>query len=412
MKKCLTARFASALTAFLLSAASAYSFDFGLNLTNDSDFVYESDWSLVQVNEARLWLSLPFGPSHALYVSGLYEFQGTFVSYGSTLVPWRFDLGRAELEGIVEGVLGPSSVFRYSLGRIPTEDFSGRVMSALSDGFRTEFLIGNFSLYLGAGYRGLTYKDDARSLVDADDQAVYKDSSSYFAPKRMHADLGVRINEVVRGHDLGLEAWGQYDLETAGTQTHTAYAEPYFEGRLGRLFRWRGWCVAEIGYDGDFFKSMAAGGTIRLSIPELLGLRLTGTVAWASGTNETFRYFAPIRQKQIVTVASYPFSDILLASLDAAASPFRSIAVGVTASALFRSSGNDPSGDALTDAVLRTDPSGFFLGFEPAARIAWRAASDLTFNLSGGAFIPNTVDMYASDSPLRWKASLNAVFSL
>ncbi|MFA6505171.1 MAG: hypothetical protein WCT14_03680 [Treponemataceae bacterium] len=412
MKKRTIARLSAFLTVFFLAVASAASLDFGLSLTNDSDYLYEGDWSLVQANEAHVWLAVPFGSSNALYVSGLYEFQGTFNSTTSTLVPWRLDLGRTEFEGLLEGFLGSSSVFRYSVGRIAVEDFSNRVMSNLIDGFRAELSLNNFSIYLGAGYRGLTYKEDARSLIDEDDQTAYEDSSVYFAPKRVMANLGFRLNELVQGHDFGLEAWGQYDLESAGKQTHTAYVEPFFEGRFGRLFRWRGWCVAEFGYDGEFFKSVAAGGTVRLSIPEIIGFRVTGNVAWASGTNENFRYFAPIRQKQIVTVAAYPFSDILLTSLDLSASPLRRVTVGATGSALFRTTTNAPSSDALTKATVRTETSGYYLGFEPTARVAWQAAADLSFHLSGGVFIPNTVDIYTTDSPLRWKASINAAFNL
>ena len=392
-----------------LYAPQIFAFDFGLDLANDSALTAEMDISLSQVNRARAWLNVPFGQDADLLLSGFYEFKGTFefdpISGSSS--PLRLDLDRAEFTGSTQGVLGPSSILRYSVGRFSLSDFSSRVLSGLSDGARVDLVLGNLAWYASAGYRGLLYKGDARSAIDADDAAIDNDDKAYFAPSRAFLGGGVRLTELLPGQDVGMEAWAQLDLAGTGTTTHTAYLEPFIEGRLGRSIRWRAYGIGELGMGDSFFAAMAAGGMFRLSIPEVRNLRLTQSVAWASGKSGGFEAFTPIRQLPVGSASTFTFTDIVYASLDASLSILPGVSGSAGGGAIFRASTNQPSGTAL-----RADADTSYLGAELNARGSVRLSSDLSAGASAGLFIPETGSAYPKDTPLRFTASFTATFTL
>lgn len=393
--------FAVALLVF--SASAAWSADFGLNLSNTSEYSRQEDWSFSQNNQALAWFSVPVSPNAFLYVSAYYEFSGDWTKDESEITPWAFDLDRTELEGSVSGVFGPQTVLRYNVGRISLSDFSSYVVSDLSDGARLELSVGNISVYAAGGYRGLFDKEDARSFLDADDYENFADEDIYFAPRRAFAAAGVRFIEFVKDTDFGLEGYGQFDLEEKGTTTNTQYVEPFADGRIGRPFRWRLWNVTEFGYDEESFVAMAAGGSFRYSNPEARNFRITASAAWASGDAGPFRPFTGIRSKQAATIGSYSFSDLVNASVELSVTVVRGVTLSASGAALFRASDVAPAGgDPDSDA--------YYLGFEPSGRITFRPVTDFTLSLSGGAFFPNA-DLYVVDDPL-YKAILSATFSL
>jgi hypothetical protein len=75
--------------------------------------------------------------------------------------------------------------------------------------------------------------------------------------------------------------------------------------------------------------------------------------------------------------------------------------------AIFRASGNQPSGTAL-----RADSDANYLGSELNARASIRFSSDLSAGASAGIFIPETGSAYPKDTPLRFTASITATFNL
>jgi len=383
---------ALALLAGALLAAPVAAFDFGLDVLNVSSFSYESEWSFSQTDRATLWLSLPVSPSSSIYASGLYEFTASFGPGGYTMVPWRLDLGRTEWEGLSTGAFGPATSFRWSVGRIPLQDFSGRVVSSLADGFLVEGSKGNFSARLAGAYAGLLSKNDARILIDADDAVRWADQDQYFAPSRALAGMGLRFVEPVEGMDLGFDAWAQFDLGPDGLPTHTQYFEPYLDGRLGRGFRWRAWYILETGQDPDFFSSMAAGGRGRWSWPELGGLRLTGSLFWASASSGELRQFSPLSTSLVGGVAPMTFADVTVLSADMAVSPSDWMDLGFNLSVFGR-------GD-----LGATDP---FTGIEAALDLVMAPVSDFNVNLSGGLYAP-----FVAGLPLRWLGTLTATLEL
>ncbi len=320
------------------------------------------------------------------------------------MVPWRLDVGRTEYFGTTN--LGPG-LLRYAVGRIMVQDFSARVLTSLSDGFRTEYLLGNMTILFSAGYRGLLYKEEANAFIDADDAAIYSDDDEYLGPKRMFSGAGIRMNEWLPFHDIGLEAWAQWDLDDGDTTTHTQYIEPYVEGRIGRPLRWRGWGVIEFGQaDSDFLYALASGLRLRYSVPELKGLLVTANALWASGDTANTTYFSPIRQGSIATISTLSFTDTAAVGLDVDLAPRRGITVGASGTALFRPSEGTPA-----DGTLRDDADGYYLGTEAALRASVKPTSDLYIRMEGGVLIPNT-SLYVSDTPNRWSLGLWFSFNL
>jgi hypothetical protein len=399
---------AALAAAALLPTSLASAYDYGVDLTNDSNVLSDQAYSVTQRDRVKPWLSMHVGENSDLYLSGFYQFMGVFNEDGSsTLTPLRLDFDRSEFTGSLSALLGPSSVFRWSVGRIGLADFSGWLVSGLYDGGRAELALGNLTLSATAAYTGLLYKKDALVALDADDAKINADDQRYFAPRRALGSLGARFTELLPGHDLGLEAWGQADLEGGSSATHGLYLEPFVEGSLGRPMKWRAWAAYEYSLGAAAQSALAAGFLFRYSVPELKSLRATASAAWASGPAGSFEAFTPFRQVPLSTASIFVFQNAFIASLDLSVSPFRGISTGLTGTAFFRTS------EALIFVTgMRTSPSGSYLGAEADLAASVRLSSDLTLTANGGIFLPNTSTYYASATPPRWTASVIAGFSM
>jgi hypothetical protein len=408
MKK-LPLALAAILSAFALLPISAL--DFGMTLSNDSTYTHQHDNSLQQIDEALAWFSSPIGSNSDLYVSGLYEYKATHETGFSDVKPWRFDAGRVELSGTSPALFGPASTLRYSLGRVETGDFSSQVLCGLSDGARLEADVGNVSLFVTGGYRGLLDKDDAYSFLSAKDAEINADDDDYFAPMRAFAGIGAQWTEFAKEHDAGIEAFGQFDLNkdvSASDKVNTQYFEPYVRGRLSHLLDWEAWGVFGLmETDSDLDKSAACGERLVFSLPEKSGLELTESISWASGDKGSLSTFVPIRRAPIDTTSYFAFTDILEAKLDASVSPMDRLALDLGAAAYFRNADADPEGDM----PLRSDAA-YYRGFEVSASASGKVSSDLSLNASSGLLFPNTASAYESGTKPRFTAELYAAFDL
>lgn len=391
---------AAALVALLAVPAAAL--DFGLVLDNSSvvNAVGLDDLSLDQEDQAVAWLSLPLGTFSSLYASVVYEFAGTFhfvPADPADIRWWSVTAGRVEWEGFLP--LGDNASLAWSAGRVPLSDYSGRVVSGLLDGAKAVVTLGGIQLSAGAAYTGLTFKDYARIAIDGDDEERLSSTAQGwpgdFAPSRLVATLGARAVELLPLHDFGLDAWAQFDLEPAGTPTHTQYLEPFIDGRAGRAFRWRLWGIAELGQDPALFYAMAAGASLRFSLPEALGLRVSASCNWAGGDYDAtgpMRAFKPIKAGTVASIAANAFSDAMGCSLDASLAPARGLSLGVGGAAVFK------PGDSVP-----------YRGVEASGRISYKPLSDVALALSGGAFFPGTG---TGSSGIEWTTALSATLSL
>ncbi|MDA8411528.1 MAG: hypothetical protein M0001_14220 [Treponema sp.] len=372
-----------------------YAFDYGVDSFNNSTFVSEG-LTLTQQDRSTLWIAIPLAPDSSFYLSGFYEFKGTFASSGTTVTPWRFDAGRSEYLGSRLGALGPSTVLRWSIGRTFLTDFSGKLLSGLYDGARGEIAIGNTTLAASVAYTGLLDKDDALIAISANDQIVSAAPGRYFAPRHLFASLTGRLVEVFPGHDLGFETWGQFDLEQFLSGTQTVYAEPFIEGHLGRNFTWRTWANGELIITGDLKPALAAGGLARFVFPNLRNIVITGDVAWSSGQSGGLLPFIPLMNSPIDGLTTFTFSNILVSTLSFSVTPFDWLTSTFRGSTLLRTS------DLIVGSSnVRALPSGSLLGFEASVQAVFRTIADLNMNVLGGAFFPETTHYYQSNASAR-----------
>jgi len=380
---------AAALVA-AMAVAPAAALDFGLDITDETSVAGAGDEvKLYQENQAVAWLSMPVGAYSSLYASVLYQFSGDFTlapSASSAIVPYAFTAGRVELEGFRS--LDSSSSLKWSVGRVPFQDYSGRVVDSLLDGARIELALGSTLLSAAAGYSGLVFKDDADMRIDKDDTDIYADDDSIFAPKRLVLSIGARFVELLALHDFGVDGWAQFDLDSGGAVvTHTQYFEPFIEGRVGRTLRWRFWGALELGQDPEFLYALAGGARLRMTLPETYGLRLTGALSWAGGDYDgtgPMAFFKPITTSSLSTVSAALFEDALSASFDAQVSPARGLSVGANIAANFESGAIDG-----------------YLGTEASGRVSYRPVNDFSATFTGGAFAP-------ADGDLQWLVMLTA----
>jgi hypothetical protein len=411
-----------ALILALLVLATAGAADYGVQILNSTGLGYQtSDTvpSFSQFNRATAWLSFLFGSDLDLYISGQYDFSLSVDPDGTSVVrPYRFDFGRTVFSGVLPGAVGPSSILSFSLGRFPFQDFSGRVVAGLNDGFLVNLALGSHQLKLGAAYLGLQEKQTALVLVDIDDRrrlsgadkadpAAPNFPDSYFSLPRLFFNFGYRGNELLTGYDFGVDILGQFDLLPDTVRTHTYYLEPYISGRLGRLFRWNAWYVLGLIQASELKTSMAAGARLRFTVPELSGFNSLLAIHWASGTTGTSLVnFVPIRQSVVSSQAGLYFENVLNASLSLGFSPF----TGFTANALggLFMRGGDQSPSARN---INPDSAARLIGVNTNFNVQYSLTSDVMVSMSGSGFFPNK-DAYLPDSPMVFRGSLVLILDL
>ncbi len=369
-------------TAFRLAAA-----DFGLEFYNNSAYSDSGDWTFSQRDKATLWFSMPLGSQLSIYVSAVYEFSGLFSTNPADIgfLARSFDAGRIALEGYYPAVFGPSTFLTFKLGRIAMQDFSEKIVSGLNDGLSAELANNNSLFKFSLGFTGLLDKNDALNLIDDDDQTVFFDTEKYFAAPRIIGELGYSISELFTGHDLGIEAWAQFDVKPDGIKTNTFYIQPHISGSIGRTFRWNAWGIYELGYDTAWFSAFASGGRIRATIPEAMFLKLSASLVWASGVKEFVRAYTPIRQSMVASAYPALFSDILVPKLEAGFAPFSGFTVNAGGSLFVRAEE--------------------FMGGEISGNVFYKAASDLNFSLGSAIFFPDTSGVSAA-AQQSWTISL------
>lgn len=377
--------------------------DFGVNINNSSSLKGSSaeDLSLNQQNTVSLWFSTPAGSDSSLYLSGLYKFSGSFnylpdKSY--TIVPFIVTAGRMEWEGFK--ALSDNSSISWSLGRIPFSDYSAKTVNATLDGAKALVSFGPIQVSSALAYTGLTFKEDANIMVDNDDEERFRSSDTgwpnNFATQRLLASIGSRFVEILPKHDFGLDLWAQFDLEQEGSKTHTQYIEPFIEGRVGSVFRWRFWSSLELGtQEEDFFYALAAGARARWTVRELKNLSVTASANFAGGDYDDsgpMTAYKAVNLTSLAMISSLNFSDAMALALDISLIPFRAFNVGWNMNMLFT-----------------PGSSAYFVGNELLVKLGYKPKNDFSLNLMAGVFLPNE-RMY--DIASEWLFSVAAVLSL
>lgn len=407
--------FRAALTALLLMLLSFAlpAADYGVTLQNATGISYSSDAAAPgfnQFNRLQLWLDTPIGPSFSLYASGFYEFS--LALNPDSLTPYRFDAGRIAFSGLMPGLFGASTVGSFSLGRIPQQDFAGRIVSGLNDGFTANLAFDNSQVKVGAAYLGLQAKNTALVMIDADDldrlsgqdKAAETDPdfpSSYFALPRMFFNAGYRINEILNGHDMGFDIFGQIDLLAGTERTHTWYFEPFVAGRIGRLLRWNAWYILEMVQKASIDTAMAAGGRLRFTVPEFMSFNAALSVEWASGVaGDQMAEFVPVRQSMPGSYSPFLFANNTTIGLSAGLALLPGMFLDTQGLFFMRGGASLPALSTINTAATEV-----YMGTEASLSLRYIIASDVQASLSGGVFIPYEAAHEAA-APLSMRAAL------
>lgn len=406
----------------MFALGSAATADFGVQLYNSTGIAYEIDAdapAFFQYDRASLWLSALLGPNFDFQLAAFYEFNFSANPDGTTVLkPYRFDVGRSVLNGVIPGIGGPSSILGFSVGRFPLQDFSGRIVSGLNDGFLVNLALGNNQIKLAGAYLGLQEKQTALVMIDDDDlrrlagldkpdSATADFPAYYFSLPRMFFSTGYRVNELLTGHDFGFDLFAQFDLLPGEQRTHTYYFEPYVAGRLGRLFRWNAWYVLELIQKAEISTAMAAGGRLRFAAPELRGLNSTLAVSWASGkTGASLADFAPIRQSLVSAYTALYFENLLHTSLSFGFTPFSGFSASVLGGLFLRGGEEAPKIDRIDPAATSV-----LTGFDAACNFQYSIASDVLVNIGAGGFFPNPA-AFSADARTALKANFILILDL
>jgi hypothetical protein len=161
---------------------------------------------------------------------------------------------------------------------------------------------------------------------------------------------------------------------------------------------------AEMEESGDKL-SFAAAGSFDAGwlLPGKLPSRISLGCRWASGEGETAAYFPIIEESQGSVLKPY-FSGLMVIRAGCDARLASPLSVSLDVRYFLR-----------TDRITFIDPDisgdSYVLGGELSGSVLWVPLSDLSFSLSGGAFVPQTGTAFRSDAPVRWFAALGTIFS-
>ncbi len=385
----------------LCLAVVSFAGDFGITISNTTVYRYTADWNISQTNRALLWISLPITANTNFYVSGFYEFAGDFSTASNAYTPYRFDVGLTYFS--YKPALS-TSLLTFMMGRLETTDITASIYSGSYDGLSLNILTGNSRFDIQVGYLGLLYKNDVLILVDDDDIASFTDDTKYFVNPRLLAMFGYRVDDFLKGFDIGFEFWSQFDLDPAGTPTHSLYYEPRCVWRISNYFTLSGFGILSMIINPEIALGYAYGAEFSASIPSFLRSTLSIKLFTSGGTAGDFISYAPIRLSSVSLYASGIYSDASAISAKFSFAPLPTMIFAFHSDILLREGTVIPAGYAPNSESL-------VIGSEYGIQFVWQAASDIALLAGGGVFVPNTLGAYPADAPHEWQVLLNCVLN-
>ncbi|MGP1594540.1 MAG: hypothetical protein ACTTH8_04755 [Treponema sp.] len=383
---------------FVLLVPHLFAIDFGFDLSNSTGLTGKKQTvSVIQINKAGFFTSIPTGNIGTCYLSADARFAGYFPlkpKEKHTIIPLTqsFVVGRTEWFGNKTiNALGTIGI-TWNIGRTDFGGYSGKVFTGLFDGFKLGLLLPNAELRFSTAYTGLTYTTDAgiRLAADTDDKKMLSDS-------RIVLGFSASFPTVIPAHLIGFDIVAQCDLSSHKNRIHTQYAVPYIGGKIGRNISWKCWHITEFGQDSQFFYSFAAGTSVQYFKPEWRNLGLKGEMAWAAGDYDgtgALRAFTPVTSTSALRIASHLFTDAFAVSGGASCNPVRDCTVdAVYGMLLTPNSGNKES----------------YGGSEISSKASYKIHNDLDLALLCGVFVPKQTKI---EQKVRWLANLSCTIHL
>ncbi|GBU29347.1 hypothetical protein R84B8_02911 [Treponema sp. R8-4-B8] len=303
------------------------------------------------------------------------------------------------------------------VGRVNFSDPLAFIANGLFDGIQYQYNSGFGSFRVGAWYTGLQYKKRANiamtdaELIEVSTPVVYDDFfNTYFASKRVISSIGWEHPSIGEVMHLNAAFVGQTDLNDAVSKYHSQYIILKAGMPISNF-------LLEIGGSVEFAQAatdelkfnVAFAGEIGLFLlfPSKFNTRLSFTSVITSGrTDSTIAEFIPIAGKEYGYILKTRIPGLSIFSLNYSSKFSDSLSGLFTVSYFVR-------GDwgTFNSYPVSTDSKGYFLGPEVSAMITWSPASDLQFNLGGGAFFPALGDAGAEEK-IKWRVDLTVIMSI
>jgi hypothetical protein len=307
---------------------------------------------------------------------------------------------------------------RLRIGRINYSDPLSFVASGLFDGVQYYYNSDSGTFRAGAWYTGLLFKERANITMNSADMEKfympldYSDfSNTYFASKRVLTSIEWEHPSVGEFMQLNTTYIGQIDLNGADTSYHSQYLIVKAGIPINNFLMEFGGSVefsqTVVTDDSEFNIAFAGEIGLFLLFPSQFNSRLSFTGLIAGGkTGDTIGAFTPITAKEYGYILRAKISGLSIFSLNYTSKFNNSFGGSVTASYFVR---NDLG--TFYGYPVDADNEGYFLGPEASCRITWSPASDLHFNLGGGAFFPSLGDA-GSEEKLIWRVDMSVIMSI
>jgi hypothetical protein len=416
------------LAMFLVTGVSAIDWGGTVdNRTTPTFFLGPKTANIVQEDKLALWVDANLGTNLNLLVQGSYTYSNERLLF--------INLDLAKIEGQFLVGKQRSSLFRFTAGRFPLAEFTGRVLNASVDGFRGGWSSSLLNATAAVAFTGLQIgpqienpsgplelaPESPVSMTWADEQ-----SASVWAPPRLIELVELHFPELLSRQDLRIVLVAQQDLRGqdtlnqegdsvttlgSGGLLHSVYLGLGIEGPLPAglyydLFSYveTGKTMSPIGGIGGFYEyswmlSVLAGGGLRYYIEDRLASRAELRFIFASGDSDyTFQFtegnteglattFVPISLSDIALEYSPRIGNLSVIELGYSLKPVDILQTGITGYVFLR-----PTSGTISDT--RASGNSLYLGSEIDATARLRLLSDLGAALSLGLYILEMIGDY------------------
>ena len=397
MKKLLTSLFVS-----LCFFSLAFSFDFGLNVYNNTSFLkqYKSQ-TVLQSNTAALWAS-----QRAENYEAVGSISYTF-NYLQTVDSSQIDLGIIDLDYLYytrylnfEGQV--VDTLDVQVGRFLTSNLNGYIFNSKLDGLKAEASLNNLSFGAQILYTGLLLNKTSPIKMSSVDMINAIDDKQIFGSKRIVYSAYALFDELAFRQNVSLEFIGQNDLNSSGEDSVNSY---YLSlGLNGPIIPSLDYDLVSVYGIANVYNTIESyvlvDANLRLAIPTIKGqLSLEGLFPFA--LHDSGGSFKAITEKPLSFVET-AITATSLQSLTLTAN--MSLSSTVLLSAKFHNYfSQSPNAFSFVDPTKE----GRYVGSELVFNCSLIPTSDFSLGLTGGIMLFNK-DLVEDTSLNPFKVSLTA----
>lgn len=383
-----------------------FSFDFGLNIDNFSQF-FKSDTEQIytQSNTAGLWLSQKSEVFEAA-VSLSYTFMYVDEQDTSLLEPGIFDLDYLYyIHNLVFEESNSIDDLELQVGRFIGNDLSKLVFNSKLDGIKLEIGSRNLSFGAQAFYSGLLLNKTSPILMSLLDENKAMEGEDNFGSKRFIYSAYALVEEFALRQNLGLEFVGQNDL----TDRNQEFIDSYYlslilNGPIVPALQYNFLTLYELANTSAGLEQfLVFDGKLQLSVPDLKGsFALTGT--YSIPFQDSGLSFKPIVASSLSFVNSFiDTQNVNALGLSGVFNFSSSMSFTTKVQAYLRQSLYD-----VYVPYTDVNKEGSYVGSEVSMSLGFNPTSDFTLSLTGGLLFLNEAIVLEGEGLIPFKVSLAA----